>query len=157
MGSIHKTGKATVEIAQDMDDLFLGFLNTVAPNAKKIMDETFEKIEKEAKKDWPRRKPIVRTNEEGRVTFFKETSKESWSKFKRGARVDANGNIVVYLKNTAPYAWAIKFGVDSENRQRQDIIQPQGKKVADLLLVKPMKKESKHVIKALSEDLSRRL
>ena len=86
MGSIHKSGKATVEIDQNMDDLFLGFLNTVAPNAKKIMDETFQKIEKEAKKDWPRRKPIVRTNEEGRVTYFKETSKESWSKFKRGAR-----------------------------------------------------------------------
>lgn len=157
MGKSHNKGNATVEIEQDMDEMFLGFLKTVAPNAEQIMDETLKQIEKDAQKDWPRRKPNVRVNSEGKVVFYRETSQESWKKWKRGARVDVQGNLVVYLKNTAPYSWAIKFGVDSENHRGQDIIQPQGKRVANELMVKPMKKASNKIVKALADDLARRL
>ena len=33
-----KTGNATVEIEQDLGEMFLGFLKFVAPNAERIMD-----------------------------------------------------------------------------------------------------------------------
>ena len=38
-----KTGNATVEIEQDLGEMFLGFLKFVAPNAERIMDEELDK------------------------------------------------------------------------------------------------------------------
>ena len=153
----YKSGNATVTINQDMEDMFMGFLNTVAPNAGKIMDEELAKIEKQAARDWPKRKPQIRTDDQGNVVFFRKTSKESYKKFKRGMKVDANGNFVVFLKNTAPYSYMIKYGEDSENFQSRDIVQPQGRRVATETLVKPHRKTANRVIKALADDLMKRV
>lgn len=153
----HKSGNATVEINQDMGEMFLGFLKTVAPNAEKIMDEELTKIEKEARKDWPKRKPIVRTNQEGAIIFFRETSNKSYQMFRRGARLLASGEIEVYLKNTAPYAYVIRFGKDSKDKNGKEIIQPLGKRVADELMIKPIRRSADRVAKALAKDLMKRL
>lgn len=150
-------GNATVTVNQDMQDMFMGLIHTVAPNAGKIMEEELQRIEKQAVRDWPKRKPQIRTDAEGNVVFFRKTSKESWKKFERGMKVDANGNFVVFLKNTAPYSYVIKYGVDSENYQSQDIIQPQGRRVATETLVKPHRKTANRVIKALADDLMKRV
>lgn len=157
MARKYKKGSSTVQIDQDMEEMFMGFLSQVAPGAKKIMDEDLATIQKQAQEDWPRRQPIIRTNESGEVTFSRRTSLESWKKFRRGVKVDSNGNFVVYLINTAPYSWAIKFGVDSKNNQGQDIIQPTGRRVATELLVKPHRKSSRKVVKALADDLMKRI
>lgn len=153
----YKSGNATVEINQDMGEMFLGFLKTVVPNAEKIMDEELTKIEKEARKDWPKRKPIVRTNQEGAIIFFRETSKKSYQMFRRGARLLASGEIEVYLKNTAPYAYVIRFGKDSKDKNGKEIIQPLGKRVADELMIKPIRRSADRVAKALAKDLMKRL
>jgi hypothetical protein len=150
-------GNATVTIQQDMQDMFMGFIHTVAPNAGKIMEEELQRIEKQAVRDWPKRKPQIRTDAEGNVVFFRKTSKESWKKFERGMKVDANGNFIVFLKNTAPYSYVIKYGVDSENYQSQDIVQPQGRRVADETMVKPHRKTANRVVKALADDLMKRV
>jgi len=153
----YKSGNATVTIQEDMQDMFMGFLKTVAPAAEAIMDSELKRIEKEAKKEWPKRKPIIRKDAEGDVVFARKTSLESYKKFKRGMKVDANGNFIVFLKNTAPYSYVIKYGVDSENWRRQDIIKPQGKRVADETLVKPHRKTANKVVKALANDLIKRV
>lgn len=155
--SEYKSGNAQVEIKQDMHEFFMGFLRTVAPNAEKIMMESISKIEKEAVEDWPKRKPIVRTDKDGKVVFFRKVSKNSWSKFQRGIKVDAQGRIVVFLKNTAPYSYMIKYGEDSENKDGEDILQPQGRRVATEVLIKPMRKDSRKVIAALADDLMRNI
>lgn len=157
MGKIYKTGNATVKITEDMEEMFLGFLKTVAPNASKIMEDTLQEIEREAKKDWPKRQPIIRRDSQGDITFFRETSKKSFQMFRRGIRVTARGDIEVYLKNTAPYSWAIKFGEDSRNKDGKQIIQPQGRRVATELMVKPLNKSTRKVVKALAEDLMKRI
>ncbi len=51
----------------------------------------------------------------------------------------------------------MKFGVDSENNRGQDIIQPQGKRVSNELMVKPHRKAAKKVVEALADDLMRRI
>lgn len=153
----YKSGNATVEITEDMEEMFLGFLKTVVPNAEKIMDEELSKIEEEAQKDWPRRQPIIRKNAQGDITFFRETSKNSWKMFRRGARLLASGEIEVYLKNTAAYSYVIRFGKDSKDKSGREIIQPLGKRVADELMIKPIRRSSNRVAKALAEDLMRRL
>ena len=51
-----KSGNASIEFDQDQTAFFTDFLKTVAPNAEKIMSEAFEQIEREAQKEWPKRK-----------------------------------------------------------------------------------------------------
>ncbi len=148
---IIKSGNATVDLNQDMSKFFLDVLRKAAPEAEKIMSEAFQQIERDAKKSWPKRKP-VRKFRQGRVIFVDE-SKNSWNQFERGARIDSQGNLVVYLKNTAPYSYVIKFGVDSRNKEGQDIIQPQGRRAAQELLIKPLNKHTRHIVKALANEL----
>lgn len=138
MGDKFRKGRASAEFSRDLDDFYAGFLDKVAPTARKVIDESLEMIEREARKDWPRRK---------------RGSKGSARRFVRGYRVTAQGTIEGYLKNPAPYAWAIKFGEDSENSSGRDIIQPMGKRVAQVLLVSPLRKESRKVVQALADDL----
>lgn len=138
MGDTFKKGKASAEFSRNLDDFYAGFLDQVAPTARRVIDESLERIERDARKEWPRRK---------------RGSKGSARQFVRGYRVTAQGTIEGYLKNTAPYAWAIKFGADSENSSGRDIIQPMGKRVAQVLLVSPLKKESRKVVQALADDL----
>jgi len=149
-------GNAGVVIDTDLQEFYTGFLDKVAPNAKKIIDSSLEEIQRGAVRDWPVRQPEIR-EKDGKIVFFRITTKESWKKFERGYRITPDGGFEGYLRNTAPYSWAIKFGVDSENNQGRDIIQPQGRRVATELMVKPQKKQSKKVISALADDLMRRI
>ena len=153
----HSTKRATVEVEEVFQDALQQVLKTVAPNAQAIMDQELERIEKEAVEDWPRRKPVQRTDETGRTTFFRDNSRESWKKFRRGAKILPGGQFSVFLRNTAPYSYYIKYGVDSENNRRQDILQPQGRNVAREPLIKPHRKTANKVVKALSDDLMKRV
>ena len=150
-------GRAGIEIDTDLQQFYTGFLDTVAPNARKVLEDTLKKIEADAIRDWPVRKPIIRKNAEGEVRFFRKTSKGSWKKFERGFRITPGGGFEAFLRNRAPYSWAIKFGVDSENNRGQDIIQPQGKKASQELLIKPHRKAANKIVKALADDLIRRI
>ena len=149
-------GNAGIVIDTDLQEFYTGFLDKVAPNAKQIIDSSLEEIQRGAVRDWPVRPPEIR-EKDGKIVFFRITTKESWKKFERGYRITPDGGFEGYLRNTAPYSWAIKFGVDSENNQGRDIIQPQGRRVATELMVKPQKKQSKKVISALADDLIRRI
>ena len=151
------SGRASVEIDQDLQSFYSGFLDKVAPNAKKVIVDTLEEIEKEAAKQWPVRKPSIRKDAQGNILFFRKTSKESWRKFERGFRILPDGSFEGYLRNTADYSWAMKFGVDSVNNRGQEIIQPQGKRVAQELLVKPQNQKANSVVKALANDLMKRV
>ena len=152
-----KSGKATVSIQEDMQEMFMGFLKTVAPGAEAIMDAELKRIEKEARLNWPKRKPIIRRDRDGTIVKTEKTTLESYKKFKRGIKIGAGGKLIVFLKNTAPYSYMIKFGVDSENYRRQDILLPQGRRVADETLIKPHRKTANKVAKALGEDLMKRV
>ena len=149
--------RAGIQIDTDLQQFYTGFLDKVAPNARKVVEDTLKKIEADAIRDWPVRKPIIRKNAEGEVRFFRKTSKGSWKKFERGFRITPGGGFEAFLRNRAPYSWAIKFGVDSENNRGQDIIQPQGKKASQELLIKPHRKAANKVVKALANDLMRRI
>ena len=149
----YSSGNATVSIQEDMQQMFMGFLNTVAPNAKKIITETLEKIKDDAQKDWPVRRPEIKRDREGNIISSKNTSLGSWKMFELGFRIVTDGGFEGYLKNKAPYAWYIQFGESSVNKQRQHILQPQGKKVAQVLLIAPQRKEAKKVTEALANDL----
>lgn len=151
------TGRAGVTIDTNLQQFYTGFLDKVAPNARKVLEDTLQKIEEDAVRDWPVRQPTIRKDGEGNVIFFRKTSKGSWKQFERGFRILSGGVFEAYLLNRAPYSWAMKFGVDSENNRGQDIIQPQGKRVAQELMIKPQNKAANKVVKALADDLMRRV
>lgn len=157
MGDKITTGNVTAQFDTNLDQMFTGLLNTVAPNAMRIMQQAITDIEVAAVPDWPKRQPTVRTNKDGKVIFYRDDSKNSWRMFVRGTRLDANGNIVVYLKNTAPYSYMVRYGEDPTNNRGQPIIGAQGKRVADETLTKPMRKQSNKVVKALADDLTGRI
>lgn len=152
----YSSGNATVTVQEDITEMFMGFLKLVAPGAEAIMNAELKRIEKEAKKDWPKRKPIVKRDKQGNFRT-ERVSKDSFKKFKRGIKVDSHGKVIVFLKNTAPYSYMIKYGEDSENSRRQDIIKPQGKRVATETLVKPHNKTANMVVKALADDLMKKV
>ena len=149
--------RAGIEIDTDLQDFYTGFLDKVAPNARKIIDETLKKIEIDAQKDWPVRRPEIKRDSQGNILSSKKTSLGSWKMFERGYRIVPGGGFEGYLKNKAPYAWYIQFGEASVNKQRKHIVQPQGKKVAQVLLIAPQRKQAKKVTEALANDLMRRI
>ncbi len=158
MKTVHKTKRATIEVEDVFQDTLKQLLKTVAPNAQAIMEEELKRIEKEAVKDWPRRSPVMRRSAEtGKIKFYRDNSQESYKKFRRGVTVKAGGQFTVFLKNTAPYSYYIKFGVDSKNSEGQEIVQPRGRNVSNETLVKPHRKTANKVVKALSEDLMKRV
>lgn len=150
------TGLASVTMDKNMDKFFLDTIKKIAPNFEKTAMEELKKIEQEARENWPKRRLRKIYDRKANKYIFRDESKNSWNKFKRGIRVDAQGNIVVFLINTADYAWAIKYGKDPKNKSGERIIEPQGKKVARELMIKPMKKSSKVIVKALTKDLFKR-
>ena len=155
-GKTVTTGRASVTMDKDMDKFFLSTLKKLAPNFEKEVKKALDRIEKEAKEAWPKRQIRKKWDKTNKRYIFKDESQNSWNKFKRGFRVDPDGNIVVYLKNTAPYAWAIKYGADPKSKDGTRLIEPQGRKPARELLVKPMRKSSKIIVKALAADLFKR-
>tara|TARA_R110000737_G_scaffold351994_2_gene396093 strand:+ start:240 stop:704 length:465 start_codon:yes stop_codon:yes gene_type:complete len=151
-----KTKRAEIEIDTNLQDFYTGFLDTVAPNLKKVLDTTLQGIQKEAEKNWPVRKPEITFNNLGEEVI-KKTTKDSWKMFERGFRIVEGGQIEAYLRNTAQYSWAIKFGENSQNNRKQQIIMPVGKRAATELMIKPQEKETDKVVKALADDLIKRL
>lgn len=152
-----KNGRATITLDQDLQQFYSGLLNTVAPNAKRIMDDAMAQIEKNATEDWPKRQPIIRKDKEGKIVFYRDVSQKSYRAFVRGFRVDPNGQLVSYLKNTAPYSYMIRYGQDSKNASGSDIIAPTGQNVSNETMIKPMKKNANAVVKALADDLAKKL
>jgi len=156
MGKSWKSGSAEVSINNDAK-MLLKMVNTVLPSASKIMQEELSRIEREAQTEWPRRQPMIRKDEQGNTVFIKQTSKGSWRLWEQGVKVRADGTLDVYLRNTAPYSFYIKFGIDSKNSKGEDIVQPTGKNVSQTLLIAPHRKTANKVVKALADDAARRL
>lgn len=151
-----KSGKTKLNLDNSISEMIDSVLKKVVPNAERLISDTFEKIERDAVEEWPRRKPTVRRDKSGKVVFWKETSKESWKKFEIGKRLE-QGKIVFFLRNTAPYSWAIKYGYESNNYDNDPILQPRGKKPAQELLVKPMRKQVNKIVKQIANDLDKEL
>ena len=192
---IIKAGKSSVEFDSDPTEFFTSFLQRIAPETAKVLEETTREIEMEAKKNWPVNQS---TRNEDRVLALREQrdrlraqgysdnrarvaardmlergtldmslaqterreqpeSKRPHSvdMFRRTLTIQRNGTVVASVVNDAPYAWAIKMGMDSRTESGSPIILPLGVRVSNELIWKPAKKKVKPVANVIADEITK--
>ena len=100
----------------------------------KTIKKEIKEVEKEAQKNWP-----IRQEKYG-------VSQGSRNKFVTGFHVTKD-TVEGFVENRAEYAYAIKSGRDSNTTVRQ------GKRVADALIVNPMKKAATKAAKEIGDKI----
>jgi hypothetical protein len=75
--------------------------------------------------------------------------------FDRGITITSD-SVYAYVRNTAQYAWAIKSGANSVNRDKTPLIIPLGRRIAQEVLWSPARKEADRVAEALANDFAKR-
>lgn len=192
---ILKAGKTRVEFDSDPTEFFTSFLQRVAPETAKVLDETITEIEMEAKKDWPVNQA---TRNEDRVLALREqrdrlraqgysdnrarvaardmlergtldmnlaqierreqpetTRTHSVDLFRRTLTIQRDGMVVASVINDAPYAWAIKMGIDSRTKSGRPIMLPLGVRISNELIWKPAKKKVKSVANVIADEITK--
>ena len=135
--------KAGIDISfneRQNEAAFLDLLDEIAPSTRKVFEEVTEQLMSHAQSNWPVRK---------------RNSKGSVNDFERGITVTSD-SVYAYVRNNAQYAWAIKSGVDSVNRDKQPLIIPLGRRIAQEVLWSPARKEADRVAEALADDFAKR-
>tara|TARA_R100001460_G_scaffold3923_1_gene11406 strand:+ start:13906 stop:14475 length:570 start_codon:yes stop_codon:yes gene_type:complete len=184
-----------VEFDSDPTEFFTSFLQRIAPETAKVLEETTREIEMEAKKNWPVNQS---TKNEDRVLALREQrdrlraqgysdnrarvaardmlergtldmslaqterreqpeSKRPHSAdmFRRTLVIQRNGTVVASVVNDAPYAWAIKMGMDSRTASGSPIILPLGVRISNELIWKPAKKKTKPVANVIADEITK--
>lgn len=109
-------------------------LKKAHPIMIKTIKKEINKAEKNAKQNWP-----IRQEKYGR-------SEGSKNKFVKGLEVSKT-QVVGFIENRAEYAYVIKAGRESNTTVRP------GKRVADALLVEPIKKAAKKAAKEIADKI----
>jgi hypothetical protein len=126
------TMKTKTTIENDFENFLKKFVFELLPAFKRDIADEIEKVEKNARKNW-----LVRSkNSQGSINEFE---------------VDvyiSQGVITGAVTNYAPYAWMIKVGRNSKKTS----VRP-GKKLANELLVKPVKKLGNTLTKKLADEM----
>lgn len=155
--------KGEMKIINPLDDAVLNLLKLAIPEAYEEFVKVLKEIEDNAKNNWIVRQPVkpvrdkegnIKQTKEGKPRIRKQPpSKRSIDKFKIGQRINQAGEIEVFLENTAPYAWAIKAGIDSRGDNGKEIQKKVKKRIANELMVKPLRKNTNKLVKVYTDSL----
>jgi hypothetical protein len=96
---------------------------------------------------------VPRLSEAERAQQRETISKGSIDKFRTSIRIVGTGEVEASITNTAPYAWAIRMGVDSTTAGGAPIFMPLGRRVANELLWKPAKRQADKVAEVVADEL----
>ena len=148
-----KSGKVQATVQSDFDDSILRLVKNCLPEGVDVFESTLRMIEKEAKNNWIVRQPTkpvrdaegqIKLTQEGKPRIRKQSpSKRSIDKFRLDAKITAGREVEVFLENYAQYAWAIKPSIDSKGERGKELFLVQGLRIANELLVKPMRRTSR--------------
>tara|TARA_Y100001937_G_C7083528_1_gene314184 strand:+ start:556 stop:1011 length:456 start_codon:yes stop_codon:yes gene_type:complete len=139
----YKHGNAAIGVSDELERLVNQLLDA-NPIIKRTMQDAVEEIYKEAKKEWPVR--VQRPRQKGGVAKKSPLSQDSKNKLERGIMITSN-ELVAFVRNTAPYAWAIKTGQYTLN----DLAF--GTRTSNELLWKPMRSAANKLVDVLADDL----
>tara|TARA_R100000951_G_C2623031_1_gene175133 strand:+ start:262 stop:828 length:567 start_codon:yes stop_codon:yes gene_type:complete len=76
-------------------------------------------------------------------------SQDSRGKLRMGVRVNQKFELVAFLANDAPYAWAIKVGENSDTDMAY------GTRIADELMWKPVRKLADKIAKSMADEITK--
>jgi hypothetical protein len=76
-------------------------------------------------------------------------SQDSRGKLRMGVRVNEKFELVAFLANDAPYAWAIRVGVNSDTNMAY------GTRIANELMWKPVRKLADKIAKSLGDEITK--
>jgi len=158
-----KSGKVQANIQSDFDDSILELVRKAMPEGIEVFEMTLRQIEKEAKNNWIVRQPVkpvrdadgnIKVTKEGKPRIRKQSpSKRSIDKFRINAKITAKNEVEVFLENYSQYAWAIKPSIDSKGERGKELFLVQGLRIANELLVKPMRRNANKVVKKYTDAI----
>ena len=132
-----RSGNTTLKMSNEIQDMAENLVNKLLPDTRKIIEAELEVIEADAKKRW-----LVR----------KENSQGSREKIYSEVIITPNFELLGVIGNSAEYAWAIKVGKDTQKTQLS-----QKKRLAQGLLVTPMRKRTNKFANTLAREIGRKL
>lgn len=167
-------GNAAVSVSDEMERLVNQLLDA-NPIIKRAIEDEIEQVYQDAYKQWPVRviapKSADRRKEQtlyaiqqsgksagdaqaivDRMTFaplegrVSPKSQDSKNKLERGIMVTSD-ELVGFVRNTAPYAWAIRTGQYTLNNLAY------GSQTSNVLLWQPIQKAANKLIDVLADDL----
>ena len=128
-------------LPENLMSTFENVLNDMIPDTKRELTNIVEKVEKDARQDWP-----IRRTKDGKKH---PKSKNSKNKMYTEVIVSTQFEIIARVGNDADYAYAIKVGA------RTPIDLPLGRRVSNELLWKPMKKQTNRIVKTLKDETTK--
>ena len=157
--------RGELTINNPLDDSIRRILRKAAPSSAYVFNQILKEIEEEAKKNWPVRQPVKPVRDKsgnikivqkgknkGKPRIRTQKSKRSIDKFKLGQRIEG-GKVVVFLENSAQYAYAIRMGIDTKGEGGRELFIVLKKRIALELLIWPLRRNAKHAVEALTRDL----
>lgn len=132
-----KAGNATINMSSELESITNDLVNKLLPNTRKAFDTELSAIKAEAADRWLERK---------------KNSKGSKEKLYVELAITPNFELIGIVGNKAPYAWAIKVGKDT-----QDTGIAKGKRLANELLFKPVRKKSDKLAKILADEIIKQI
>ena len=136
-----KSGNSTVILPKNLMSTFENVLEKIIPDTKRELADIMDKIEKEARDEWP-----VRRRKDGSKN---PNSQNSRAKIYSEIIVSTNFEIIARIGNDADYAYAIKVGA------RTKIDLPLGRRVSNELLWKPVKKQTNRIVDTLKNETTK--
>ena len=132
-------GKGSVEVTGELKTLILKGLRNTDQILLDSIEKHLSKIEEAAKKEWPVRQK----------KYWK--SEDSKHKFSKGFRVIPPSTVEGFIRNMAPYAFAIKAGRGSSTSVKE------GKRVAEELVFKPTREAAQALVEEIANALMKEL
>ena len=132
-----KSGNIQVNVDKEFAQGFENIVNKLLPKTRAMIEKELDAIESNARQRW-----LVREKD----------SQGSREKMYSEVYISPQMELVAVVGNTAPYAWAIKVGVDpKKTRLRMD------RRLADGLLFSPMKRASNRIVKVFAEEFTKQM
>ena len=148
-----RSGNAAIEASPELSNLVETILDKALPETKQQMNRSIDRIYKNAQQNWLVRQPVFRKKQG--MLIKRETSKGSLQKLQKGLMIQGD-DLIAFVRNNAPYAWAIKIGEKSKDSAGRSKI-TEGRRLSNEVLWKPVRKSADEVAESLADDLMRML
>lgn len=132
-------GRASIEIDKTQRDLIMSSIRAAEPAVVKVLEQETDKLKRDSERRW-----LTRQAKYG-------ASEGSKYQHEVGLRIIPPYTIEAYVRNNAPYAWAIKVGETSSTNIRQ------GRRLADVVLWTPARKGVQKVLERIADETVKRI